>query len=89
MDVEALARESHVNPFRTGCKASLQVGNFFMDNVGGWGSIAAMEMSAGLSVSSSRNQTGFPQHRVFQIGILINSQYLHSICSVSTFVDED
>lgn len=61
MDVEALARESHVNPFRTGCKASLQVRNLFMDNVGAGGvreggGIAVMEMSAGLSVSSSRNQ---------------------------------
>lgn len=37
MDVEALARESHVNPFRTGCKASLQVRNLFMDNVRGGG----------------------------------------------------
>lgn len=54
MDVEALARESHVNPFRTGCEASLQVRNLFMDNGGGGGGIAVMEMSAGLSVSSMR-----------------------------------
>ena len=27
MDVEAVARESHVNPFKTGCKVTLHVIN--------------------------------------------------------------